>query len=456
MGTVRFELRKTKLDKEGKAPILINYQLRGQRKYINTGKKMYPALWDLPNQRVIYLDKKSAKKILPLVKNDKLLSSKETESLNDFLISKALQIKKIEERFELDKIIYDSQMVVERMKWETNPSTKKSLPSNILFDFMDKYINDHLNTRAPGSLSVYKSVKKHLEDYCSSKKKVITFTDLDYSFFQDFQNFLLTPRKVYVPSKNPTLKGRWKSICLNNTTVAKQLSTIKTFINYAKVKGFEVNDKFKDFKIKKETLEVVALTNEEFEKLFYFDLSGSKKLGQTRDVFCFACATGLRYSDLAELKRENIRAEELRIIVKKTKEPLIIPLTPYSKAILERYERSLKPLPVISNQKLNDYIKELCERAEINEPIEIVRYVGSKRQTATYPKYKLIGVHTGRKTFATLSLEKGMSAEEVMTITGHKDYKSFKRYVNITEQRKKTVMLKAWGSELSIAKLKVV
>ncbi|RYE54766.1 MAG: site-specific integrase, partial [Sphingobacteriales bacterium] len=132
------------------------------------------------------------------------------------------------------------------------------------------------------------------------------------------------------------------------------------------------------------------------------------------------------------------------------------PLTPYSKGILAKYGEMHRPLPIISNQKLNEYIKELCEKAGINEPIEIVRFNGAKRIATTYPKYELIGVHTGRKTFATLSLERGMSAEEVMTITGHKDYQSFKRYVKITEQRKKVVMLKAWGDGLSEVKLKAV
>ena len=86
----------------------------------------------------------------------------------------------------------------------------------------------------------------------------------------------------------------------------------------------------------------------------------------------------------------------------------------------------------------------LCELAGINEATEIIRFKGPKRESVVYPKYELIGVHTGRKTFVTLSLEKGMTAEEVMSISGHKDYKSFKRYVNITEQRKKIVMQKAW------------
>jgi len=95
----------------------------------------------------------------------------------------------------------------------------------------------------------------------------------------------------------------------------------------------------------------------------------------------------------------------------------------------------------------------LCKEAEINEPIEIVRFRGSKRETETFPKYELIHLHTGRKTFCTLSLEKGMSAEQVMSISGHTDYKSFKRYVDVTEKLKKVVMEKAWGE---VPVLKVV
>ncbi len=172
-------------------------------------------------------------------------------------------------------------------------------------------------------------------------------------------------------------------------------------------------------------MEVISLTNEEFEALYYLDLSANKRLAQVRDVFCFACSTGLRYSDLNQLKREHIKHDEIRITVKKTKEPLSVPLTPYSKNILAKYEAMHRPLPVISNQRLNDYVKELCSMAGISEQVEIVRFRGTKREAITYKKYELIGVHTGRKTFATLSLERGMSAEEVMTITGHQGLPKF-------------------------------
>jgi integrase len=447
MGTIRFELRSGKADKEGKAPVRMIYQVRGDRKYFNTKEKLLSANWNAKEQKAVYIDRKTAKKLQPPVESYLLLTAGGVETTNWQLSDFERQIKKIEERFELDKIVYSAEMVIDKLREQKAPTTKKEQPNKMLFDFIDKYIEDHAATREPGSLIVYRSLKNHLQAYEQQTKAKVTFDKIDYSFFKSFQNFLIRRSKTVAGKSVPML---------NNTTIAKQLSTVKTFLNYAKTQGIEVTDKYKVFKIKKENLEVIALTNEEFESLFYLDLSANKRLAQVRDVFCFACATGLRYSDLDQLKREHIKADEIRITVKKTKEPLSIPLTPYSKSILKRYEAMHRPLPVISNQKLNDYVKELCKMAGITEQVEIVRFRGTKREAITYKKYELIGVHTGRKTFATLSLEKGMSAEEVMTITGHRDYKSFQRYVKVTEQRKKTVMLKAWGGKLSAVKVKAV
>jgi len=215
-------------------------------------------------------------------------------------------------------------------------------------------------------------------------------------------------------------------------------------LNYAKSYGYTVSENYRDFKIKRDELEVIALTQDEFELIYGFDFSKSKKYQSARDLFCFSCSTGLRYSDIKQLKREHIYDDEIRIKVIKTRENLSIPLNKYSREILIKYSEYLKPLPNLSNQKLNKYLKAICQIAGINDCIEIIRYKGAKRIEETLPKYSLITAHTGRRTFVTLSLEKGMNAEEVKSITGHKDYKSFSRYVKVTEKRKILVMQKTW------------
>lgn len=441
MGTIRLLLRVDKPLKTEQCPIDIIYQVSGQRKYYRTDIKLYPISWDAEKQKIIFHNKADAKALLkanPALKPTLIPTLAEIEEYNENLQHLISYIKTIEKGFILRRVSYSSEMVIEQLRQEKKGYTKKEDHSNVLFDFMQKYIDDHKTSREAGSLSVYKSVKNHLENYCKATGKKVTFDNIDYNFFQSFQNYLIDVEK------------------LNNTTTAKQLSTVKTFLNYARKQGIQVNERFKDFKIKRETLEVIALTSEEFETLYNYDLSNNKRLAQTRDVFCFACATGLRYSDLYQLKREHIKSDEIRLTVKKTKEHLTIPLNSYSKSILARYEGVHKPLPVISNQNLNYAVKDLCKLAGIDEQIEIVRFRGVKREAITYPKYKLIGVHTGRKTFCTLSLEKGMSAEQVMSISGHRDYKSFKRYVKVTEQLKKVVMMKAWGGVDSETKLKAV
>lgn len=212
---------------------------------------------------------------------------------------------------------------------------------------------------------------------------------------------------------------------LNSITVAKQLSTLKTFLNYAQKRGIEVNANYKSFIIERDTdLEVIALTQDEFNTLWSMDLTGKPRLSAIRDVFLFSCVTGMRFSDLEQLNWNQIKADYIQQTVTKTKAKLKIPLNQYSRAILAKYEDCPRPLPIISNQKSNDALHDLCEGAGLDDMIEIVRMKGHKTVKETFPKYELITMHSGRKTFATLSLKKGMNAQNVMKIGGWKDYKA--------------------------------
>ena len=449
MSTLRFNLRKDKPDKLTKCPLELIYQVSGQRKYFLLKEtKLNQINWDTATQSAIYVNPAKAKKSLPLdlQKSSDLviLLNTEIDEINNNIARVKAEIKDIEKRFELDKIPYTASMIIDTLKRNATQTTRKEEHRELLFDFIDKYIADHSASREAGSLGVYKSIKNHLLAYQTQTKHKVRFETIDYEFFQGFQNFLIGRTKT---DANDNV-----SPMLNNTTIAKALSTLKTFLGYARKNGIKVNDGYKDFSIKREKLEVIALNEQEFLSLLNMDLSDNKRLDQVRDIFCFSCASGLRISDMEQLKREHIKNDEINIVVKKTKTELTVPLNSITAGILEKYNGNYKPLPMISSQKLNLYIKELCKNAGIVDPIEIVRFRGSKRESTTYPKYELIHLHTGRKTFCTLSLEKGMSAEQVMSISGHTDYKSFKRYVDVTEKLKKVVMVKAWG-EVPVLKI---
>ena len=111
---------------------------------------------------------------------------------------------------------------------------------------------------------------------------------------------------------------------------------------------------------------------------------------------------------------------------------------------------------MISNQKTNDYIKELGQLAGIDTPIEIVRMRGIKKITEVFKKHELLSIHVGRKSFITLSLEKGIAIQEVMSLSGHTTFKAFRRYVDVNDSRKKTVMAEAWGKVVEKNDLKAV
>lgn len=447
-GTIRFELRKSVTGKKGKNPISLIYSINGVRKRHALNKLVYPDYWNAKDQRAKYIPQREAKKLMPNISVNDLLTETEIIEINNFIDKYRLNIQSIENKFEALKKPFSPEMVIDELKASdaVNPKTKTEEVAGLVFNFIDQYIKENEATREAGSLSVYKSVKNHLQAYQEKTGHKVTFEKIDYSFFQKFQTFLINRIK--------TDKQGNTSPMLNNTTIAKALSTLKTFLTYARKHGIKVNDSYRDFTIKREKLEVIALTQEEFDKLLNEDLSHEKRLDKTRDLFCFSCATGLRYSDLDQFKREHIIDGFIKMTIKKTKTELTIPLNSISASIIDKYKDLVNPLPMISNQNLNYYIKELCENVGIDQPTEIVRFYGKKREVNTYPKHNLIRFHTGRKTFVTLSLEKGMSAEEVMTISGHEDYKSFSRYVKVTENRKKVVMLKAWGAPE--VKLKVV
>ncbi|MGY3052394.1 integrase [Pedobacter sp. UYEF25] len=444
-----FAIRTDKVSNDGKAPIIMFYSLNGVRVRYATGYKIFPAYWSKKENKAKWLNQAETKKQFLLLEKKNYFAESEITELNNLLSVVSNDVADIEKAFSVNKIPFSPLMVITELKNrkanKVSGLIKIEETTNFLFDFMDKYIADHQATREVGSLTVYKSVKNHLQAYQNATKHKVTFDTIDYNFFNKLQTFLINRTK--------TDKAGNVSSMLNNTTIAKALSTLKTFLGYAKMQGVKVNPSYKDFSIKKEKLEVIALEQNELDAIINLDLSNNKRLDVCRDIFVFACATGLRHSDTAQLRHEHIKDNVITLTIKKTKTELSVPLNNISASILSKYSKELKPLPTISNQNLNYSIKDLCQLANINAPTEIVRFHGKQKKAVIYPKYELIHFHTARKTFVTLSLEKGMSAEEVMEITGHSDYRSFKRYVKVTEKRKKVVMAKAWGE---VNNLKIV
>lgn len=242
-------------------------------------------------------------------------------------------------------------------------------------------------------------MKKVLQAFEKSKSYKLNFNSFNKIFYDRFLAFLIEERKMI------------------NATAYKTISVLKTFLGWAYERKLTTNSEYKSFRGKTYENEVVHLTEEELMNLYNLKIE-DERLARVRDVFLFQCFTGQRYSDILALKREDVKNGTWHLRQLKTQNIIQIPLSKYAITILAKY--SDFKLPVISNQKMNQYLKELCILAEIDESIAIVKFKGNKRIEETKKKYEVIGTHTARRTFITLSLRKGMKPEVIMKITGHK------------------------------------
>jgi integrase len=247
----------------------------------------------------------------------------------------------------------------------------------------------------------------------------------------------------------PTVGDRWAAYLLNvagltDNTINKHLGRLKAFMKWAGKRGYTESTALDRVSWARREPDVIALSAAELHALEALPLAPGSRLDKARAWFLLACYTGLRYSDLVSIRPQHLRPAtdklpaHLRLTAKKTRAVVNVPLSAPALAIVNRLLAgelaTLKSQP-ITNPVLNRFLKELGQLAGIDSPVEVIRYRGGVADVLTCPKHEKLTVHTARRTFVTLNLGKGMSAEFVMKLTGHTSYKSFQRYVNLTPQR---------------------
>ena len=252
-----------------------------------------------------------------------------------------------------------------------------------------------------------------------------------------------------------------RKLKMMESSVQKDIKMLKWFLKRAMEVGAKVPPDFLNFRHKFKLIEkeVVFLNWDELIKLYNFDvpeedshvclkdISGRNykktvrnrsSLVKTRDLFCFCAFTGLRYSDMATLKRTDITSDFINVITEKTDCTLKVPLNAYSRSILQKYEDDIYPgnlaLPVITNQKMNEYLKDLCEICGFNTPIKYSYYKDHIRYDEVYPKWQLLGTHGARRTFICVALELGIPTAVIRKITGHADEAAMRPYIAVTDK----------------------
>ena len=261
-------------------------------------------------------------------------------------------------------------------------------------------------------------------------KYLVEFID---HYIQTIQPQNFNPLKTWVQKLKPVRLYEVNEAWLNNFvkynlkrgyakgTIGKRIKQIKQVLKYASKNNLSINRNIFDYKVPKSKSVSTYLSDTELDLIFTYKFDNNR-LENVKKLFLVGCTTGLRVSDLMRFKQSQITNGFIEIESKKTRQQLLIPIDP-------RVKEFMLTLNPISDQKFNQYIKEMCQIVGLDTPtIGYTRNKQNKRVLGTYPKHKLITSHTMRRSFAT-NLYGKVPTVVIMAITGHTTEKSFLTYI---------------------------
>lgn len=285
-----------------------------------------------------------------------------------------------------------------------------------------------------------------LLDFQEYRKRPIDWQDITPEFIADYRHFLQHIEELWPTRGVRSRNEKASNYSLN--TVDTRLKELKYLMHrYAsQSRGIDPSNILKNatFKVNNNReSDSIYLTKEDVEKIKAVDLSGKTK-GYTyaRDLFLVGIHTAQRISDYNHITKDNIKTREvvrvngdtetretrlvIELVQQKTKKRVFIPVNTELKAILEKYDYQL---PSLADQVLNHHLKDICEEAGLNEPIQIRSTKGGVETTSFVPKWQLCHSHTARRTGATWMYLAGMDYFDIMKITGHSTPEMLKKYI---------------------------
>lgn len=381
---IRFYLRTNHVNRDGTCAIMVRISVNGERTAFSTKLSADPNKWDADTNHV---DGKS--------KADKELN----RTLDDMRASIRNHY------YELER--YDALVTAEKVR---NAFLGITVRTESLMQLFKEYVDECRSllgiSRTKATVQKYDRCYRRVQEFLKAKYKLsdIPLVEIGHKFITDLECYLRTVSK-----------------CNENTT-AKFLQTFKMIIIRARNNGYIKGDPFANYKIRLKRVDRGYLTEEELKILRETPIT-SKRVAQVRDVFLFACYTGLAYIDLKLLRAENIRTsfdgnQWIMTHRHKTDTPVNVPILDIPMELIERYKGVSKKgyiLPILSNQKMNQYLKDVAEACGIE---------------------KNITFHLARHTFATtVTLSQGVPIESVSKMLGHTQIKTTQIYARITNEK---------------------
>ena len=385
---VSFLARKAMTKKTGLAPIYCKLRYDGTTTQFNTNIDVPCINWDSRRTRVIGDNKKALNlqlehiRVALLEKYDALIKT-----------NAVITAKTIVDFYKNDSIIMDTLL---------NVFAKHNKDMQMLIGKQYKY----------GSFKNYKTTLKHITIYINAKYNArdILLSKINYDFVYNFSQYLLMQTKC------------------NNNGMMKHMQRFKKVINFSLKNKYILHNPFNGFRIHFERTNRVYLLQDELQRLHEVKLNNS--LCKMRDVFLFACYTGLSYTDISKLSKKNLKKgndDLMWIYIKrnKTNIPSNIPLLPPAVLLIKTYKKLYNGktlFPIISNQKINKGLKLISALCGFN---------------------KKLTFHSARHTFATtITLTNGVPIESVSKMLGHNNIKTTQIYAQVIESKISSDMLK--------------
>ena len=305
---------------------------------------------------------------------------------------------------------------------------KKAIIKHDLISFAESFkLTAQTRIKKPVSASTaqaYEQTIFHLKGFKDANRIRTEFDNIDQDFYTEFVGYLTNVKKF------------------SPNTIGKHIKHLKVFLNEAKELNPNIVNYTSKFEGIKEDIDSIYLNEAELTELYDLDLTENKRLERVRDLFILGSYTGLRFSDFSRLTPDNIVGNRIQITTQKTKKPVSIPFHHRVKSIIEKYNSEF---PVISNVKMNEYLKELGKLTELLKvKVAVSKTNGGIITTEKIKKHDLVSTHTARRSFATNAYLDGVPTLTIMAITGHSTEKSFLRYIKVTPDEHAKILDLHW------------
>lgn len=371
------------------SPIVMTYHFQGTRLRFGVGESILPADWSATKQR----PRSTAKGCANLTKLLDRLSAK---------------VKDVHLDLKSDFTDVTPDTLRKALVREVGGGTRRTR----LIEYFEQFVENKRVTKSAGTASAYNNALNSFKTMPGSKE----FADIDPDWAQRYKSYMENRR-------DKTMKRG-----ASHNYIATNLNMIKEVMTAALKDGLHRNVKYKEIKVSHELAEAIYLTQDELSLLRRVELPPRKD--RLRDRFLIACYTGLRYSDVSKITKDNVRDGVLRDRNKKTGADVTIPLHPVVVEIMAKYPGEIPKAMDI--RKAGPMLKDICREAGIRTPVVVHKTRGGEKIRETIDKCDLVSTHTARRSFATHAALAGIPLAVIAKFTGHTTTDALSRYIRFS------------------------